>query len=564
MNRNNRAGQRLYSSLFLLPSSLCVMVFVAAAACRDTASTAGGSAINAADIARHVQVLASDSLGGRAPSSPAEEKTVGYIRDEMVKIGLKPGNGASYFQDVPLVEITGRPQGLLSIKGRRQTSDSRYNFKEQFVAWTKRLAPQVALNNTPMVFVGYGVVAPEYGWNDYAGTDVRGKTVVILVNDPGYAGQDTALFHGRTMTYYGRWTYKFEEAARQGAAGALIVHETDAAGYPWDVVKNSWSGAQFSLAGDDNSSSRLQVEGWVNNATARAILKQGSNLSYDTLKARANRRGFKAIPLEVRASLTLRNTIRRSTSRNVAGVLTGSARPDEMIIYTAHWDHFGTDTTAKGDQIMNGARDNASGVAGLLSVAQAFARLPQAPARSVMFLMVTAEEQGLLGSQYYASRPLYPLNKTVAEINVDGLNIWGPTRDLTVVGLGNSELDDYVSAAAKEQGRVIHSDPEPEKGYFYRSDHFSFAKQGVPALYTEEGVDNVEHGEAWGREQKEKWTAEQYHKPADQYSPDWNLEGAVLDLRVLFAVGDRLARETTWPNWRAGNEFRSKRDGMMK
>jgi Zn-dependent M28 family amino/carboxypeptidase len=527
-------------------------------------SSASAGPISPDDIARHVQVLASDSFQGRAPSSPGEEKTVNYLRDQMVKIGLKPGNGDSYFQEVPLVEITSRPQGVLNVFGRRQTSGSRFVWKENFVAWTKRVTSETAINNSPLVFVGYGVVAPEYNWNDYAGVDVKGKTVLILVNDPGYAGKDTTLFRGRTMTYYGRWTYKFEEAARQGAAGALIIHETDAAGYGWDVVRNSWSGPQFSLVTADSNMSRVPVEGWITTATARSIIKQGSSFTFDSLKARANRRGFKAVPLDLRANLTVKNTIRRSTSRNVIGVLPGSSRKDEFVLYSAHWDHFGIDSSAKGDQIMNGARDNASGVAALLVMAQAFAKLPQPPARSVAFLMVTAEEQGLLGSQYYATHPIYPLKKTVAAINIDGLNIWGPTRDITVVGFGNSELDDYVAAAAKDQGRVVRPDPEPEKGYFYRSDHFSFAKEGVPAVDPEEGIDNVEHGETWGRDQKEKWTAEQYHKPSDEYSPSWNLAGAAQDVLLLFNVGQRLANETAWPNWRTGNEFRGKRDSMMK
>ena len=519
--------------------------------------------ISAGAIVRHVKILASDSFGGRAPSSRGEQKTVAYLRDEFTSIGLEPGNGKSFFQDVPLVEINGRPAGTLTVKGRRGTSDSRFIFKEQFVAWTKRMVDQASLDNTPLVFVGYGIVAPEYQWNDYAGVDVHGKTVIILVNDPGFATRDTTLFHGRSMTYYGRWTYKFEEAARQGAAGALIIHESEAAGYPWEVVRNSWSVPQFTLAADDKNMSRVPIEGWVTSSTGRSIIKQAA-MNYDSLKARAARRGFKAIPLDVRASVIVRSTIRRSTSRNVLALIPGRERKGEYVIYTAHWDHFGTDSTAKGDQIMNGARDNASGVAALLVLAQAFKRRPQPPARSILFIALTAEEQGLLGSQYYAAHPVYPLKKTVAAINMDGLNIWGRTRDITVVGFGNSELDDYVVAAAKEQGRVVRPDPEPEKGYFYRSDHFSFAKQGVPALDPEEGIDNVEHGEAWGREQKERWTAEKYHKPGDEYDPSWNLSGAVEDLQLLFAVGSRLAEDSSWPNWRAGNEFRAKRDAMMK
>ncbi|MBI4420525.1 MAG: M28 family peptidase [Gemmatimonadetes bacterium] len=538
-----------------------VFFAVLAGACGRSESASPGP-IAAAALVEHIQVLASDSFGGRAPASRGEEKTVRYLETQFSALGLQPGNRASFFQNVPLVEIAGRP-GTLMIRGRRGTSGSRFVFKEQFVAWTKRMVSQADIDNAPLVFVGYGVVAPEYQWNDYAGVDARGKTVVMLVNDPGFAAGDTTLFRGRAMTYYGRWTYKFEEAARQGAAGALIVHETEAAGYPWDVVRNSWSVPQFTLAAEDNNMSRVPVEGWITTGTARSIFKQAGQ-NYDSLKVRAGRRGFKAVPLDLRASVVVRNTIRRSTSRNVLALLEGEARKDEYVVYTAHWDHFGIDSTARGDQIMNGARDNASGVASLLVLAKAFKALPAPPPRSVLFLAVTAEEQGLLGSQYYATRPVYPLNRTVAVINIDGVNIWGRTRDITLVGYGNSELDDYATAAAKAQGRYVRPDPEPEKGFFYRSDHFSFAKQGVPALDLNDGIDNVEHGEQWGRQQRDRWTAEKYHKPSDQYEPTWDLSGAVLDLQLLYEVGLRLANEESWPNWRSGSEFRAKRDAMMK
>jgi Zn-dependent M28 family amino/carboxypeptidase len=518
--------------------------------------------ITAENLAAHIQVLASDEFGGRAPASPGEEQTVSYLRDQFIALDLQPGNGESYYQEVPLVAITGRP-GTLLTRGRRGASDNRFVVREQFVAWTKRVVDQVSLENSGLVFVGYGIVAPEYQWNDYAGVDVRGKTVVILVNDPGFATGDTTFFHGRSMTYYGRWTYKFEEAARRGAAGAFVVHETEPAGYPWEVVRNSWTGPQFSLASRDNNMSRAQVEGWITTATARSIARQ-AGLDYDSLRARAARRGFKAVPVDVRVSLTVRNAIARSNSRNVLAVLPGSEHPDEYLVYSAHWDHFGTDPSIRGDGIMNGARDNASGVAALLTIARAFTALPQRPLRSILFLAVTAEEQGLLGSQYYATNPVYPLNKTIAVINMDGMNIWGRTRDVTVVGYGNSELDDYLEDAAKEQGRVVRPDPEPEKGYFYRSDHFSFAKEGVPALNPEDGIDNREHGEAWGRQQREAWIAEKYHKPSDQYEAGWDLSGAAEDAQLYFAVGYRLAREHTFPNWREGNEFRAKRDAMMK
>ena len=542
-----------------------LMVFLLAAmtgACSRSSGSSSGP-IGSDAILQHVQILASDSFAGRAPASPGEERTVNYLRDQLTMLGLKSGNHDSYVQEVPVVEIDGRPVGTLTLNGRRQSSGSRFLYKSEFVAWTRRLVDQSAIANSPVIFVGYGVVAPEYQWNDYAGVDVRGKTVIMLVNDPGYEGTDTTLFRGRAMTYYGRWTYKFEEAARQGADAAFIVHETGGAGYPWDVVQSSFTGPRFGLGTPDGGAFRLALEGWVTTSTARSIFRQAGQ-TYDSLKARANRRGFKAVPLDLRASVAIKNRIRRSTSRNVLGLLPGAAHPDEVVIYSAHWDHFGVDSSLKGDQIMHGARDNASGVAGVVAIARAFTQMSPPPSRSVLFLLLTGEEQGLLGSQFYVRHPVFPLNRTVAVINLDELGIFGGTRDITLIGLGNSELDDYVVAAAKDQGRVVNGDPEPEKGMFYRSDHFSFAKQGVPALDPIAGVDNVEHGAAWGRQQEQKWTAGRYHKPSDRYEPSWDLTGAVEDLNLLFAVGQRLANETSWPNWRTGTEFRAKRDSLMK
>ncbi|MFQ5772832.1 MAG: M28 family metallopeptidase, partial [bacterium] len=407
------------------------------------------------------------------------------------------------------------------------------------------------------------IIAPEYDWNDYEGLDVRGKTVVMLVNDPGFATQDDKLFHGNAMTYYGRWTYKFEEAARQGAEGALIVHETKPAGYPWEVVSGSWSGPQFDLVSEDNNMSRCAVEGWLTVESTKEIFKQ-AGLDYETMKTNAAKRDFKAGSLGLQASLTLQNDIEHSSSNNVIAVLPGQKRADEYIFYMAHWDHFGLDPNREGDKIFNGALDNASGTAGLIELAEAFTKLSTPPARSIAFLAVTAEEQGLLGSKYYATHPIYPPAKTVAAINMDGLNIYGKMKDITIIGLGNSDLDEYVKSVAAEQGRTVRPDPEPEKGYFYRSDHFSFAKQGIPALYTDIGLDNVEHGEEWTREQLDKYTAEKYHKPSDEYDPNWDLSGAIDDLRLLFKVGYRLSMETTFPNWKEDTEFRAKRDAEMQ
>ncbi|NIM52507.1 MAG: M28 family peptidase [Gemmatimonadales bacterium] len=533
-----------------------------AAGCRpeDPQLSAALESFSADQLAGAIQVLASDSFEGRAPSSPGEEKTIAYLEGQFEELGLAPGNGDSYLQEVPLVSITADPRARLTIRGAG--GSMRFAYGSEFMAWTKRVVDRVSVRDAELVFVGYGIVAPEYGWNDYEGIDVRGKVVVLLVNDPGFATQDTALFTGNTMTYYGRWTYKYEEAARQGAAAALIVHETDPAGYPWAVVEGSWKGEQFDLVREDNNMSRVAVEGWLSLETARTVFTQ-AGLDYDVLKERAASREFQAVPMSATASITLRNAVRRSTSRNVLAVLPGGDRADEYLVYMAHWDHFGRDPAMEGDQIYNGARDNATGVAGLIELARAFASLETPTRRSLLFLAVTAEEQGLLGSAYYATNPVYPLPKTVAAINLDALNVWGRMGDVTVIGLGNSELDDYLADAARAQGRWVRPDPEPEKGFYFRSDHFNFAKQGVPALYVDEGIDHVEHGEAWTLARREEYTAERYHKPADEYDPSWDLTGLVDDLRLVFRVGYRLASESTFPNWSERSPFKATRDSMM-
>ncbi|HKI93845.1 MAG TPA: M28 family metallopeptidase [Gemmatimonadales bacterium] len=546
----------------LLPGVIALAVFGTSCSFRRDVPGVALESINAADMAQYVKVLSSDRFGGRGPSSPGEDSSINFIRAQFVKLGLRPGNDTSYFQAVPLVRSTVTDTtAALDIRGKGIFH--RFHFGTDYIAWTKRVADTVGFWNAPMVFVGYGIVAPEYHWNDYAGVDAHGKVVVMLVNDPGYATQDTALFRGNTMTYYGRWTYKFEEAARQGAIGALIIHETGAAGYPWTVVRNSWSGPQFELEAADSNASRAAVEGWLTDSSAQALFQQ-AGLDLDQEAKRAARPGFTAVPLELYASTHLDNAIQRSVSHNVLGVLPGTDHRNEYLIYTAHWDHFGTDSTLTGDQIFNGARDNATGVAALIELAKAFKALGTPPARSVLFLAVTAEERGLLGSEYYAEHPVYPLNETVADINMDAMNIFGPTHDIVVVGLGNSQLDEYVEEAAKEQGRVVRPDAEPQKGYYYRSDHFSFAKVGVPALDPNVGVDNVDHGEAWGRAQLADYTEHRYHTPADEYSPSWDLRGMVQDVRLLFRVGYRLVMSHDFPDWRPGVPFKALRDSMMQ
>ena len=515
---------------------------------------------SADELAEDIKVLASDEFEGRAPSSAGEEKTVNYLVERFSAVGMQPGNGDSFFQQVPLVNITADPGMTMEVSD--EAGRTSYAYGDDFMAWTKRVTDQVSIDGSEMVFVGYGVTAPEYDWDDYAGIDVTGKTVIILVNDPGFGGDDPAFFKGNTMTYYGRWTYKYEEAARQGAAAAMIIHETKPASYPWEVVSGSWSGPQFDLVATDKNMSRVAVEGWLHIDMATALFNK-AGLDLDALKTQARTRDFQAVPLRLNSSLTIDNTLEFSESRNVIAVLPGAEKPEEYVIYMAHWDHFGIDPSLEGDQIYNGALDNATGTSGLIALAQAYSMLPERPKRSVAFLAVTAEEQGLLGSKYYGQNPIYRLNKTIAAFNLDGLNTYGPTKDIVVVGYGNSELDDYVEEVAASRGRYVQPDPEPEKGYFYRSDHFAFAKEGVPALYTGRGIDHVEHGEEFGRAQRQDYVANRYHKPSDEYDESWDLTGAIEDLILSFLTGHKVADSDIFPAWKEGTEFKAKREADL-
>ncbi len=531
---------------------------------------AGLKSLSAENLARHIQTLASDEFEGRLPGSRGEELTITYLADQFKKFGLQPGNpDGSYFQNVPLVGITADPHMQLTFnKGSQRIA---FHYGDEFMAWTKRVVEETGIDHSEVVFVGYGVVAPEFDWDDYKGLDVKGKTLIMLVNDPPIPDPhdpsklDEKMFGGKAMTYYGRWTYKYEIAAQKGAAACFIIHETGPAGYPWEVVSGSWSGEQFDLVAPDKNMSRCAVEGWLTIESARKLFRwAGQDL--DALKKKAISRQFRPVPLGIQATISITNQLRTVDSHNVIAKLEGSdARlKDEIVVYMAHWDHLGRDPSLKGDQIYNGAVDNASGVAGLLELAEAFAQLETPPRRSILFLAVTAEEQGLLGSRYYAEHPVYPLVKTVAAINMDGLNVLGRTRDITIIGYGNSTLDDLVQAVAREQGRVVRPDPEPEKGFFYRSDHFNFAKQGVPALYTDPGVDYIGRPAGWGLRMREKYTAENYHKPSDEYDPHWDLSGAIEDLHLLFEVGYRVANEDAYPQWKPGTEFKAKRERMLK
>jgi Zn-dependent M28 family amino/carboxypeptidase len=513
-------------------------------------------------------VLSSDQYGGRGPGTKGEDLTVAYLIDQFKKIGAKPGNAdGTFIQRVPLVGITPAPAPLVFRKG---AVEQRLAWKDDVVAWTKHVAASAAIDNSEVVFVGYGVVAPEFGWDDYKGIDVKGKTLVMLVNDPpvtesGNASElDPKMFGGKAMTYYGRWTYKYEIGAEKGAAGVILIHETGPAGYPFEVVQSKVS-EQFDLVTPDKNMGRVAIEAWITLDQAKKLLALGGQ-DFDALKQQAATREFKPMALGVTASMSIKNTLRTVNSQNVIARVDGrdTARRDEYVVYTAHWDHLGVGPAVDGDTIYNGAKDNAVGTAGLLELARAYTKLPQPPKRSIVFLAVTAEEQGLLGSQYYSVTPVYPLAKTAANINIDGLNVNGRTKDLTLVGYGASDLDDYARDAAGEQGRVIRPDAEPEKGFYYRSDHFNFAKQGVPALDPDEGVEFIGKPPDYGQKVRDHYTTYDYHKPSDIVRPDWDLTGAREDLQVLFAVGYRVAEAAAFPEWKAGNEFKAKRDAQLK
>ncbi len=530
----------------------------------DTTAPAGthvfSDAIKAEDFTELVKTLASDEFEGRGPGTPGEEKTVQYIQAQFERIGLKPGNDGQWFQTVPMQETTADESTTMTIEvdGKPHT----LKFGSDMVVGTRTGQPQVKIDGSELVFVGYGVDAPEQNWNDYAGVDVKGKTVVMFVNDPGFHVGDEKLFEGERMTYYGRWTYKFEEAARKGAAATLIIHDTEGASYGWDVVKNSWSGAQYDLRAEDDPEPRLPVQGWITGEQAKALFAD-AGLDLDELRKAANQRGFKAMPLPAKMSVTLNSTVAQKSSRNVIGLLPGTTKPDEAVVYMAHWDHLGKHEGEPGDNIYNGAVDNATGVAGIIEIAEQMAKLGK-PERSVLFLAVTLEESGLLGSKYYVAHPSIPLDKTVAVINLDAMGVAGKAKDLTVVGLGNSELEDILKPIAQKQGRTLVQEAHPEAGSYFRSDHFNFAKAGVPALYTDAGTDLVEGGKAAGEAAGKDYNDNRYHKPGDEYDPDtWKVEGTIDDLNAVYEVGLQLANGDTWPNWYEGNAFRAAREKMM-
>ncbi len=559
-------GHTLGSVLGIALMAACVVDGRAAGLPRPIrAATAG---ITSEGLLRHTRMLASDEFEGRAPASPGEEKTLRYLVDQFKALGLKPGNpDGTYVQNVGLVGLSGQAEASYQIGGKRteltQGTDS--------VVWSRRYVPEVSVQDSDVVFVGYGVVAPEYGWDDYKGVDVRGKTIVMLVNDPAVPDPqepdrlDPKMFKGRAMTYYGRWTYKFEIATEKGAAAAIIVHETEPAGYPWAVVVASNSRENFDLQRADKNAGRVAVEGWITRERAQKLVAAGG-YDFEALKRAAVSRDFKPVSLGSRASFSIRHTLREVSSRNVVAKLEGSGPVlrDQYVIFNAHWDHLGRDPQLSGDQIYNGALDNASGVAGVLELAAAFRHLSRPPKRSILFMSVTAEEKGLLGAKYYAEHPLYPLNRTVAILNMDGLNPWGRTRDVQVIGYGSTTMEALLATAAAAQGRRIVPEAEPEKGGFYRSDHFEFAKLGVPGLYPAAGIDYVGRPSEFGRQKIAEYLANDYHKVTDEVKPGWDFAGAQDDVRLLFHVGWLVAQDRKWPLWLPGTEFKVRREQSLR
>ena len=528
----------------------------ATAASTTASETAPGLNI---DIMRNItRTLSSDEFEGRAPGSVGEEKTLSLLTAEFAKAGLQPGNGDSWFQDVPLVGITAKNVSPLTISS--DSGSKSYEYGSEMVIGTYREQPNVSVNNSNVVFVGYGINAPERDWNDYAGVDVTGKTVLILVNDPDFGTESlSGPFGGRAMTYYGRWTYKYEEAARQGAAAALIIHDTAPAAYGWNVVESSWTGAQFFAKSADGGADQTAANGWVQKTVAQEIL-QAAGQDLTALMAAAREPGFAAVELPITASMSFDNSIDTLQSKNVLGILKGAKRPDEYVIYTAHWDHLGRCKPAPdGDNICNGAVDNATGTAALVALADAHARAGAAD-RSLLFLAVTAEESGLLGSKFYADNPVYPLSQTAGGVNMDALLMGGAARDVIVVGKGKSELDGYLDQALAGLGRVSKAEPTPEKGFYYRSDHFSFAKLGVPMIYFEGGEDLIDGGIEAGAALALDYTQNRYHGPKDEFDPNWDWSGAEADLALYYSVARALANTEDWPNWNEGDEFRAIRD----
>lgn len=548
-----------FKNIPVLLSALTVGVSLSAAAQQKPQ---GAAALSAASYSQYVKTLASDEFEGRLPFSKGETTTINYLQQQFKALGLQPANHGSYLQPVPMVAISTNPKPSMTVTAAGNTIE--LEGLKDYVLWTRRTTPSINLENEQLVFAGFGITAPEFNHDDYAGLDVKDKIVVVLINDPGY--YDTKQFKGKTMTYYGRWTYKYDEAARHGAKGCLIVHDTGPAAYGFGVVQNSWKATKLYLDQRGHESYKCAIEGWLTLPTIEKLL-QAAGTNYSALLKQALQSNFKAQPLPLKLSTSLTLTTQYKQSHNVVAQITGSKKPDECIIYSAHWDHLGIGKPdAKGDTIYNGAGDNATGTAALLELARGFKSMKVKPERTILFLSVTAEEQGLWGSAYYAENPIFPKNKTVADINMDMLFPYGKTMDISLVGAGQSELEDYLADAAKQQGRYVAPEPDPSKGLYFRSDHFNFAKVGIPALYTETGIDIAGKGKAYGRKLQDEFTANVYHKPADEYSAaTWNVSGTIQDLQLLFNVGKKMAYSTTlWPKWKPGSEFKAVREKYMR
>lgn len=551
--------RNMKTGLFLI----MILLVVSCTTTQEFVQQDGIESFSLSGLENHVRILASDEFEGRKPFTEGEKKTVQYLEKQFSDMGLEPGNGESYLQEVPMVEITPRADSIMRVDAPSGSFMLR-GFHD-YVINSQRTDPSVTWENEPLVFAGFGIVAPEYNWDDYANLDVKDKIVVVLVNDPGFGGEDSTFFKGNTMTYYGRWTYKFEEAARQGAKGCLVIHNTVPAGYPFQVLQNTWNSAHLYLDPRGKNTFFCEGVGWIAKPAIERIFT-AAGLDFSQAQTDARKRGFRGQDLKVGISFSMDLDVRFDTSYNVIAKITGSGAPDEYIIYTAHWDHLGiARKDAEGDSIYNGALDNASGTAGLLEIAKAFRNMKNTPRRSIVFLAVTAEEQGLWGSAYYAENPIYPKEKTVANINMDGINPYGRMRDIMVVGSGQSELEDYLKEQADLVDRYVVADDEPEKGYYFRSDHFNFAKIGIPALYLKTGSDFVGKGKEFGEQLKVTYTQKYYHQPSDEFDTTrMNFEGGVEDLKLLFQVGKKLAFEETWPQWKQGSEFKGIRETYIK
>lgn len=568
-NHRRRTLKDIAGILCALVSSFGVALVVVSCSSVPSAPDTALNSLSADRLMANIKTLSSDQFEGRGPGSNGENLTIKYMEDQFRADGLEPGNpDGTFLQNVPLVSITPQPGLKIALTAHGQSLSP--SWPTDFVAWTKRVVNKSSID-ADMIFVGYGVQAPEFNWDDFKGVDVRGKVIVVLVNDPPVPDPndptklDPKTFGGNAMTYYGRWTYKYEKAAEMGAAGCFIIHDTAGAGYPWEVVQNGRSGEQFTLNTPDKAMNRAAIEGWFSGETATKIFKMGGQ-DLAALRKAAVTRDFHPVALNVHAKLDLTNTLRTLDSHNVIAKITGSDSrlKDEYVIYSAHWDHFGIGPAVNGDKIYHGAADNAAGSSALLEIARAYKQLKTPPRRTMLFLSVTAEEQGLLGSQYYSEHPLYPLARTAANINMDGMNVLGRTRDIVMIGKGASTLDQIVEDVARNQGRTVKPDPEPEKGFYYRSDHFNFAKHGVPAFDPDEGVDYIGKPADWGMKMRDKYTTEDYHKPSDVIKPYWDLSGAVEDCQLFFLVGYQIANAAQTPQWNPGSEFKAIRDASLK